>query len=59
MGVGSVGNAASPVFAGWVWDKTGSYALAMIPYGVGFVLAAFIYGLLLHPRMVPRVASPK
>ena len=53
-GVGSVGNAASPVFAGWVWDKTGSYTLALIPYSVGFVLSALIFGLLLHPRMVPR-----
>jgi MFS family permease len=45
-GIGTTAVALSPVFAGWVWDRTGSYLPALLPLACGLVLSAGLYGLL-------------
>ncbi|MBI2936376.1 MAG: MFS transporter [Chloroflexi bacterium] len=58
-GAGSLLTAASPAYAGWVYDRTQSYASALVPFGVMLVVAAAIYAFLPRPRLpAPRAPAP-
>ncbi|MBI2166595.1 MAG: MFS transporter [Chloroflexi bacterium] len=45
-----------PVYAGWVWDRTDSYTLALVPFAMAAVVAAVLY-LMLRPPKVPASVS--
>lgn len=49
-GVASLTVAGSPVYAGWMWDRTESYVFAMLPFGVGLLVSAAIFPLLPRPK---------
>ncbi|MBI2165922.1 MAG: MFS transporter [Chloroflexi bacterium] len=59
VGVGSLGLAFSPVFTGWVWDVTGSYGQALVPFGVALVVSALIYARLPRPRAFLRARETR
>ena len=40
----------APVLAGWVYDSTQSYELALLPIAVSYLIAFAIYWALRHPR---------
>ena len=40
----------SPVFAGWVFDRTSSYTLAVAPIAGFYLVAALLYWVLRQPR---------
>jgi len=40
----------SPVYAGWIFDHTGSYALVLITFAVVLVLTAILFAVLRPPR---------
>lgn len=46
------GSFAMPVYAGWVFDRTGSYTWALVPFAGGAGLAAVMY-LVLRPPKAP------
>jgi sugar phosphate permease len=47
----------SPVLAGWVFDRTSSYALAVAPMAGAYLLAALLYWALRQPKR-PGAAAP-
>lgn len=55
MGIG-YGTATffSPIYAGWIFDRTQSYSLVLLTFSVIFAIAAFFFALLRHPRQ-PRL----
>ncbi|MBI2935357.1 MAG: MFS transporter, partial [Chloroflexi bacterium] len=57
-GVGSIGAAASPVYAGLVWDKTGGYTWALVPFAGALVVSAVIYVFLPRPKVLAPAAQP-
>ena len=50
VGVG-IGTFVSPLFAGWVFDQTGSYDIVLMTYAVVLAIAAFIFAVLRPPRL--------
>lgn len=55
-GVGSVVTAASPVYTGWVYDRTQSYEQALVPFAGALLAASVIYALLPRPKAPSRAA---
>ncbi|MEE9201679.1 MAG: MFS transporter [Dehalococcoidia bacterium] len=49
-----VGTFFSPVFAGWVFDRTGSYTIVFIIFSVILLMAASMFAVLRHPSPPPR-----
>ena len=47
-----------PVFAGWVFDTSGSYYWALLPILGLYLLAALAFWYLPYPRPPRRVADP-
>jgi MFS family permease len=47
-----------PVFAGWVYDSTGSYYNALIPIVVVYLVAALVFWTLPRPGLPARLANP-
>ena len=45
-GIGTPLVALSPVYAGWVFDTTGSYALMLLPFAAALALSALAYSVL-------------
>jgi OFA family oxalate/formate antiporter-like MFS transporter len=53
MGVGyGTATFLSPIYAGWIFDRTQSYTLVLLTFSVIIVIAAIIFATLRHP--VPR-----
>jgi len=50
------GSFAMPVYAGWVFDRTGSYSGALVPFAIAAGVAAVLY-LGLRPPRVPVVEA--
>ncbi|MFC1871336.1 MFS transporter [Chloroflexota bacterium] len=50
VGVG-IGTFVSPIYAGWLFDRTGSYNIALITYSVVLLIAVAIFALLRPPQM--------
>ncbi|MEK7847743.1 MAG: MFS transporter [Chloroflexota bacterium] len=46
----------SPIYAGWVFDRTGSYAIVFITFAVVLVMAAVAFACLRHPTPPARKA---
>ncbi len=55
ISMGSVGLAISPVLAGWIWDRTGGYTLALVPFAGVLVVAGLLFAVM--PRPKPPTAS--
>ena len=53
--VGMLGAAVSPVYTGWVWDRTESYTLSLVPFGAALAVSALIYALLPRPTPPPTI----
>jgi len=50
MGVGyGIGTFISPIFAGWIFDKTNSYFIVLIVFSVILTAAAILFIILSHP----------
>jgi MFS family permease len=47
-----------PVFAGWVYDTSGSYYWALVPMVVMYLMAALLFWKLPRPNLPSRVADP-
>ena len=43
----------SPIFAGWVFDHTGSYSVVLIAFTIIFMITATFFATLRHPSRVP------
>ena len=47
MGVGyGIATFFSPIYAGWVFDRTGSYSSALVAFSVILVITALLFGVL-------------
>jgi sugar phosphate permease len=54
MGVGyGIATFLSPIFAGWVFDRTGSYDIVLITFAAVLVIAASFFVFLRHPSSLP------
>jgi sugar phosphate permease len=43
----------SPIFAGWVFDQTGSYTVVLITFTIILMITAIFFAMLRHPSRVP------
>jgi sugar phosphate permease len=43
----------SPIFAGWVFDHTGSYTVVLITFTIIFMITATFFAMLRHPSRAP------
>lgn len=50
MGIGyGTGTFISPIFAGWIYDKTDSYVLVLIAFSIILLVASLFFAILRHP----------
>lgn len=50
MGVGNgIATFLSPIYAGWVFDRTGSYAIVLLTFSIILLIAAILFAVLRHP----------
>jgi MFS family permease len=45
----------SPIYAGWIFDRTGSYDIALLSFSAILIIAAFLFGALHRPFGIPFV----
>lgn len=58
MGIGyGVATFISPIFAGWVFDRTESYTLVLVVFLVVLVAASFIFAYLRSPRYLAKAGG--
>ena len=54
MGVGyGVATFLSPIYAGWVFDRTGSYDIVLLTFAAILAVTAFFFVFLRHPPSHP------
>jgi MFS family permease len=55
MGVSySIATFFAPIYAGWVFDLTGSYTIVLIIFSIILLIAASLFAVLRHPSPPPR-----
>lgn len=49
MGIGyGIATFLSPIYAGWVFDRTGSYTIVLLTFSIILLIAAFLFSMLSH-----------
>ncbi len=46
-----------PVYAGWVFDRTGSYTLVLVPFAIVFLISALFFWRVRPPKAAPATAA--
>lgn len=54
----STGVFLSPIYAGWVFDTTGSYQITLVAFSAIFVVSASVFAMLKHPKPPERASEP-
>jgi MFS family permease len=58
LGISSLMSMGVPVFAGWVYDTTGSYNAALVPAIATYLVGALLIWKLPKPKLPSRAADP-
>ena len=60
MGIGyGAATFVSPIYAGWIFDRTESYSIVLLTFSIIMALAAFFFAALSPPQTPPAKSGPR